>query len=199
MSEPRTVMPLERAEAIARCARSALAQLIQAYELSVEAGVDASSPGSRPGQMFNAARVALLELDLWAQNNATANGRIGRSYIMADDRELREATDQTGLRDVAEFAGHVFYARRDPTELRWQIFRDSEVTPYGYVTAERCPHLGGEWRLRVYDTGNHLLGSPSRHAEDHDEGGCVGSYLNALVWLKTAADGHDIPRAGGAG
>lgn len=112
--------------------------------------------------------------------------RTGRA--LAED--LFNLMVETGLtEDAAPFGGHVFVARRNEGDLRFQIFRDGDPTPFGVVEAHRCEYLDNSWQLRVYDPAGRPVGEPSGHGEDHPEGGCVGTYHNALNHLRMAALG----------
>jgi hypothetical protein len=76
-------MDADAARQLGRHAKAALLHLSQAEDLAVAGGVDldyvyASEPGAGP--LFRAAREAMEDLDLWAINNASANGAGRETY-----------------------------------------------------------------------------------------------------------------------
>lgn len=94
----------------------------------------------------------------------------------------------TGLHEnPTQFGEHTYTARRNDGEPRYQIFRDGELGPIGYLELHRCEFNEGRWQLRVYDAASAPVGLPSRHGEDHPDGGCVHSYTNALSHLRARA------------
>lgn len=105
--------------------------------------------------------------------------------------DLVQILAETGLtEDAVPFAGHTFTARRNAGDLRHQIFRDSELSPFGVLEPHWCEYNADRWMLRVYDPAGQLVGLPSRHGADHPDGGCVHSYTNALNHLRMVAEGN---------
>lgn len=100
--------------------------------------------------------------------------------------DIKTATDLD--EHPRRFGDHVFVARRNADQFRYQVFRDAETTPIGYVEAHQCPFGGWEWRLRVFGADGHPIGLPDKHSDDHPDGGCVHSYVNALSHLTTGQD-----------
>jgi hypothetical protein len=85
-----------------------------------------------------------------------------------------------------EFDGCTYTARRNPGELRWQVFRDpGEFGPVGYLEAvhqptESCRDDG--WQLAVFDHASRPVGERGKR----DAPGtvpAVDTFRNALVWL----------------
>lgn len=76
-------MDVVAARQLGRHAKAALLHLCQAEDLASDGGVDldyasANEPGAGP--LFRAAREAIEDLDLWAINNAAANGAGRETY-----------------------------------------------------------------------------------------------------------------------
>lgn len=98
------------------------------------------------------------------------------------DPTMAEVKAATGLDEstIVAHRGHVFVARRNNEGgLRFQIFRDTEITPCGVLQAHRCHFHGGPWRLCAYGTNGEVVD-------------CVGNYLDALDQL---AIGPSLPRS----
>ncbi len=105
--------------------------------------------------------------------------------------DARAAQASTRLTEEPTLYGeHIYTARRNEGELRYQVFRDGDLAPVGYIDAHRCTYHGNAWRLRVYGADLAPIGQPSRHGADH--AGCVHSYTNALSHLR-AVDLRDDP------
>lgn len=85
-----------------------------------------------------------------------------------------------------EFGEHTYTARQNAGEDRWQVFRDSELTPAGFFELHFCDadcpaprkRVGMLHQLRVYDPNNQVYGQ------------CVSSYLNVLSHLRMHGLGH---------
>ena len=75
---------------------------------------------------------------------------------------------------TVSYAGAYYTFRRNPGENRWQVFKDQELTPAGYVEARSDPDFGGEPRFFVFDAGNRPIGDESVH-----------SVLNILSHLRS--------------
>ncbi len=95
------------------------------------------------------------------------------------DTIMAEIAAATGLDETTiANGGHVFVARRNEGDFRFQIFRDTEITPFGVVEAHRCRLAFRTWRLRTYGPNGRALG-------------CMRNYLDALDQL---ALGSPVPR-----
>lgn len=82
---------------------------------------------------------------------------------------------------------HTYTARRNAEpepdgSWRWQVFRDNEMTPVGFIQSHDCPEFGefGKGRLMVFDANGRPMSEPKPDRGD----GCVGSYQNALAWFE---------------
>lgn len=85
-----------------------------------------------------------------------------------------------------EFDGHTWTARRNPGELRWQVFREDSFAPVGYLDAVHQPTESTRndgYQLVVTDAACKPIGEHGKH----DAPGtvpAVNSYRNALDWLR---------------
>lgn len=75
------------------------------------------------------------------------------------------------------FGDHVYHARQNADERRWQIFIGEQFTPVGFIEEHVCEWFEGDVRLFVYDTNNEPLFTAKPGRDD----GCVGTYMNALL------------------
>ena len=104
---------------------------------------------------------------------------------------LPDLVAATGLtEDPTEFHGHTYRARRNEGELRWQVFRDGDATPFGFIEGGWCVD-GDVWHLMVEDANGTTIGDPGKRS-DHP---CVMSYRNALHWLRWASGPFTVAEA----
>lgn len=116
---------------------------------------------------------------------------IGRWFDIGDsyptEQDARDAAGRRGLydavkQDLLSYNGHTYLARLNPDhdgEFSWQIFRDDEFTPFGFLVTHRRPD--GGFGLLVRDAGGQVLSS------NPGGDGCVPSYISALDLLSLFA------------
>ena len=80
---------------------------------------------------------------------------------------------------------YTYVARRNAGEARWQVFRDGEFTPFGFLEAVHQPTESTRddgWQLAVYGPGHRPVGMRGKR----DAPGtvpAVDNFRNALDWL----------------
>ena len=89
-----------------------------------------------------------------------------------------------------EFDGHQWSFRRnndEPGEATWQVFRDDQFTPVGFVRAVHQLAVYWDdnptWQLAVFDGNNQPLGEPGKR----DAPGAVPAVSygrHALDWIR---------------